>query len=164
MVNIYIYRNKLFFIAAIESLASTSWACVRCRTQEVQVGIPTSTVWRKLPGLPVWVSVEWWRFVLSRDAAKEEKGAGHISGLCAWRREPGWVEAQRRQSHRGAPMGAGENGAAAWGGSLKSLIWPARHVPAFSPRGQTRLDLSCVDHLGGEDPPPTAAEGETGWC
>lgn len=39
-VNIYINGDKLFFIAAIESLASTSWACVRCLTQEVQVGVP----------------------------------------------------------------------------------------------------------------------------
>lgn len=52
-------------------------------------------------------------FVLSRDAAEEEEGLGHISGLCAWRGEPGRLEAQRRQSHRGAPVGAGENGAAA---------------------------------------------------
>lgn len=59
-------------------------------------------------------------FSLSRDATKEEEGPGHISGLCAWRGEPGWVEAQRRQSHTGAPMGAGENGAAAWGWSLQS--------------------------------------------
>lgn len=51
-------------------------------------------------------------FVLSRDAAEEEEGPGHLSGLRAWRGEPGRLEAQGRQSHPGAPMGAGENGAA----------------------------------------------------
>lgn len=54
-------------------------------------------------------------FVPSRHAAEEEEGPGYICGLCAWRGEPGWLEAQRRQSHPGAPMGAGENGAAARG-------------------------------------------------
>lgn len=32
------------------------------------------------------------------------------------------------------------------------------------PLTQTWPDLGCVVHLGGEDPPPTAAEGETGGC
>ncbi len=52
-------------------------------------------------------------FVLIRDAEEEEEGPGHISGLCARRGESGRLEAQRGQSHCGAPMGAGENGAAA---------------------------------------------------
>lgn len=52
-------------------------------------------------------------YVLNRDAAEEEEDPGHIGGLRAWRGEPGWLEAQRRQPHPGAPMGAGENGAAA---------------------------------------------------
>lgn len=52
-----------------------------------------------------------------RDAAEEEKGAGHVGGLRAWRGEPGRLEAQRRQSHPGAPVGAGKDGAAARGGS-----------------------------------------------
>ena len=51
--------------------------------------------------------------VLSRDAEEEEEGPGHISSLCAWGGEPGRLEAQRRQSHPGASMGAGKNGAAA---------------------------------------------------
>lgn len=61
-------------------------------------------------------------FTLSRHAAQEEEGPGYISGLCAWRGEPGWLETQRWQSHPGAPMGAGENGAAAWGGLLKITL------------------------------------------
>lgn len=51
--------------------------------------------------------------LMSRDAAEEEEGPGHLSGLCPGRREPGRLETQRRQSHLGAPMGAGEDGAAA---------------------------------------------------
>lgn len=59
--------------------------------------------------------------VLSRDAEEEEEGLGHISGLGAWRGEPGWLEAQRRQPHPRAPVGAREDGAAAGGGALKDL-------------------------------------------
>lgn len=55
-------------------------------------------------------------FFLNRDAEEEEEGPGYISGLCAWRGEPGRVEAQRRQPDLGAPVGAGEDGAAAGGG------------------------------------------------
>lgn len=61
-------------------------------------------------------------FVLSRDAAEEEEGPGHIGGLRAGGGEPGRLEAQRRQSHPRAPMGAWENGAAAWGGSSATSV------------------------------------------
>lgn len=53
--------------------------------------------------------------LLLRYAAEEEEDSGHFCGLRPGRGEPGWLEAQRRQPHLGAPMGAGENGAAAWG-------------------------------------------------
>lgn len=53
---------------------------------------------------------------MNRNAEEEEEGSGYISGLCAWRGEPGRVEAQRRQPDLGAPMGVGEDWAAAGGG------------------------------------------------
>lgn len=56
----------------------------------------------------------------SRHAEEEEEGAGHVGGLRAWRGEPGRLAAQRGQPHLGAPVGAGENGAAARGGSSES--------------------------------------------
>lgn len=84
-------------------------------------------------------------FVLSRDAAEEEKGAGHISGLRAWWGEPGRLEAQRRQSHPGAPMGAGENWAAAWGGSLKTSVTCNLKKIVSSSNSKTRA-LPCPCH------------------
>lgn len=97
--------------------------------------------------------------LLSRNAEEEEEGAGHVGGLRAWRGEPSRLEATRRQPHLGAPVGAGENGAAARGESSKANV-----DGPFSCKRCLCLTLAAPlrPRPGGEDPSPPATKGE-GW-
>ena len=53
-------------------------------------------------------------FFQAEDGIRDTSVTGvQTCALPIWRGEPGWLEAQRRQPHPGAPMGAGENGATA---------------------------------------------------
>lgn len=113
------------------------------------VGLDCSHAKPKHPSLPAHAPL-----VLSRDAAEEEEGAGHVGGLRPRGGELGWLEAPGGQSHPGAPVGAGEDGAAArgaspHGGGQGSLKRPVNHSmePHMLGSVLSTIWIQCCDFL-----------------
>lgn len=71
-------------------------------------GADGGSVWQMLGGRSRCLSGRLKLLFPPRNAAPAPAGAGHICGLCPWRRESGRLATPQRQPDPGPPVGAGE--------------------------------------------------------
>lgn len=147
---------------AIELLASTSWACARCLTQEVQVSLETGCQFVTFPPKRCYLN----------ELICPEQGCRGGEGRCWTHPWPTCVE--RRTWPAGGPeetaSSRSTNGSwRKWSSCMRWVIKNQCCMIGFNSRCRVSSfywpvpDSSHVAHPGGEDPSPAPAKGEARW-